>query len=77
MYGTNEVLANYEIEFTSTTWYKFDITYSEKNIEVFLQHGVFRAIKKIFMIEDEGMSRGGVGMATNGKQRTYFDNIKV
>lgn len=67
MFGSTEVLGNYDIDFKSAEWYKFDITYSENHIEVYLQHGVFRAIKKIFKFEDDGLSRGGVGIATNGK----------
>lgn len=57
-------------------WYRWKIYYNEKNIRVYYQNHIVRQTFKLFNAEDEdGVSRGSVGLAVDNNDGVVFDGV--
>jgi len=57
-------------------WYRYYVLFHNNSLKIYRQIGKIRNLELLFEVEDDGVGRGTVGIATNGDARqVYFDGL--
>jgi len=75
--GVSRVVDAKTMKLLLDKWYRIQIVLEFDQVKMFIQNDKIRENKLIFNKEILGLSRGGLGFATNGNSRFFVNGVKV